>query len=69
MRNLQDALTSLSKGSEVMINNQPKKIISSEVQPYELIMSKIYETTFGLKTGDDVADITNNPAFFIERSL
>lgn len=69
MRNLQNALTNLSKGSEVMINNQPKKIISSEVQPYELIMSKIYETTFGLKTGDDVADITNNPAFFIERSL
>lgn len=69
MQNLQVALTNLSKGQTVSINGQPKVITSTEVKPYELIMSKIYETAFGLKAGDDVQSISNNEAFFIERQL
>lgn len=69
MQNLQVALTNLSKGQTVNIKGQPKVITSTEVKPYELIMSKIYETAFGLKAGDDVQSISNNEAFFIERQL
>ena len=40
-----------------------------EVEPYELIMTKIYETTFGLKKGDDIQSIINNKLFFAKRLI
>jgi hypothetical protein len=40
-----------------------------EVEPYELIMTKIYETTFGLKKGDDIQSIVNNKLFFAKRLI
>ena len=69
IRNLQQILDSLSENTIVSIDGEPKAILSKEVQPYELIMTKIYETTFGLKSGDDVAAISKNKAFFLKRAL
>lgn len=42
---------------------------SIKVKPYEIITSKLYQSQFGLRTNDDVKDISENDLFFFERSL
>lgn len=42
---------------------------SIKVKPYEIIMSKLYQSQFGLRISDDVKDISENDLFFFERSL
>jgi len=40
-----------------MINKKPVTILQTEVQPYEVVMPKIFATRFGLDTYDSVDDI------------
>ena len=42
---------------------------SKKVRPYELIASKTYATTFGLRVGDDISEIVNDSNFFLKRLL
>ena len=42
---------------------------STKVKPYELIASKTYATTFGLRVGDDISEIVNDSNFFLKRLL
>lgn len=69
MRKLQDTLSAVSKKQVVKLNGFDTQIVDMEVQPYELIASKVYETTFGLKQGDDVQDISSDNLFFVRRTL
>lgn len=67
---LQLVLNNLKVGGTVKVNDgQTITIKSMEVEPYELIMTKIYETTFGLKKGDDIQSIVNNKLFFAKRLI
>lgn len=69
MRKLQETLNAVSKKQVVKLNGFDTQIVDMEVQPYELIASKVYETTFGLRQGDDVQDISNDKLFFVRRTL
>ena len=69
MRKLQDTLNNLKNGGIVKIDDNDIQINNLEIQPYELIVSKIYETTFGLKQGDDVQNISKDKLFFVRRIL
>ena len=56
---------------DVHINGELKHIDKSgrKVMPYELIASKTYETTFGLREGDEVNAIVEDDKFFLRRFL
>lgn len=72
-RTLQDTLGAISNGKLdfVSINGKPVQVDKSslQVQPFELIMPKIYASRFGLKIGDDLATIKNDDTFFLKRML
>lgn len=55
---------SMSTYSNIIVNKETLK-----VKPYELIASKNYATSFGLKVGDNLTDIKDDPNFFLERAL
>jgi hypothetical protein len=61
-RRKQIELNAIGSGnnSMVYINGEKKRVIkgSTVVSPYELIASKNYATTFGLKVGDDLTEIS-----------
>lgn len=67
---LQNVLNELHNGGTVSVRGGNIVTINNlNIEPYELIMTKVYETTFGLKKGDNVQDIVNNKLFFVERTL
>ena len=52
------------KGQEIQINKSKTKI-----EPYECILPMMYQTSFGLKDGDNLNNIIKDRTFFIIRSL
>lgn len=40
---------------------------SVQIEPYEIVLPKIFATVFGLNTEDDLESIKRNPNFFLER--
>lgn len=72
-RTLQENLAAVSSGKHdvVTIGGEPIKVnkASLKIQPYELIMPKIYATRFGLKRGDDLHTIQSDPSFFLRRMI
>ena len=40
---------------------------SVQIEPYEIVLPKIFATIFGLNTEDDLESIKRNPNFFLER--
>ena len=51
-------------GTKVFIDKSTLK-----TSPYELIAPKNYKTTFGLRVGDDVQEISQNKLFFLKRMI
>lgn len=79
-RNLQKDLNGIGSGNTYtvrVINNVNNSTVtvneiqivkdSLQVKPYELIASENYATTFGLRVGDNLAEIRDSPNFFLER--
>lgn len=69
---LQQQLNSLSNytvNNQVTINGEPIIVDKNSIKviPYEIIMSKLYQTQFGLRTGDDVRTISEDKLFFLKR--
>ena len=54
----------LDDGSEIHIN--PKSV---NIEPYEIVMPKIFASIFGLETGDDLNVIKQDREFFVKRLL
>jgi len=40
---------------------------SIEIKPFEIIMPAVFRDRFGLKPGDSIGDIINDPDFFVNR--
>lgn len=59
----------INRTTQVKINGQLYTVDknSLKVQPYELILPKIFATKFGLKPNVDLQEITSNPNYFIEQ--
>ena len=72
-RRKQIELNSIGSGNNnsVFINGQKVFVDKStlKVSPYELIAPKNYKTTFGLKVGDSVQEISQNKLFFLKRMI
>lgn len=72
-RRRQIELNSIGSGNDndAYINGEKVIIDKSTLQksPYEFIAPKNYETTFGLRIGDDLQDIANDNLFFLKRIL
>lgn len=72
-RRKQIELNSIGSGNNnsVFIDGQKVFIDKStlKVSPYELIAPKNYKTTFGLQTGDNVQEISQNKLFFLKRMI
>lgn len=66
---LQHSLNSVSNGQVVWAKGKQVSVSNLDIKPYELIMSKLYKTTFGLRNGDDIENIVNDKYFFVKRSL
>lgn len=72
---LQDSLNTLNPNNKnsVYISVDGKMVEvnkkSIQIEPYEVIMSQLYQTQFGLRTGDSVADIVDDKLFFLKRML
>lgn len=72
---LQDALNALNPNNSnnvtVQIDGQNLQVDkdSIQVEPYEIIMSMLYKSQFGLRNGDDVQTIVNDKKFFLRRIL
>lgn len=58
-------------GDDRVVFVNGKAIIPTEIETeaYELIMPQVYQTAFGLKSGDDVQEILADKDFFIKRGL
>lgn len=69
LEKLQGVLNAISKGFMVSVNGKQFIPQNLEVQPFEVIMPKIYQTTFGLRNSDDLYTIKNSPNFFLSRML
>ena len=54
----------IDSGEEIELN--PQSII---IEPYEIVMPKIFKDIFGLDTYDDLNEIKNDPEFFTKRLL
>lgn len=72
----QDILFALSKNNpeknlEFLIDNQPVIVDknSIEVQPYEIVMPKIFLEEFGLEQYSNLDEIVNNPDYFFDRMV
>lgn len=72
----QDILFALSKNNpeknlEFLIDNQPITVDknSIEVQPYEIVMPKIFLEEFGLEQYSNLDEIVNNPDYFYDRMV
>ena len=72
-RRLQENLAAISSGrfDTVTIDNKSVQIDKSSlnIKPFELVMPKIYASTFGLTVNDDLNSIKNDEAFFLKRML
>lgn len=75
-RTLQKDLNALGSGNNNKVTvigkgNVPKTVIVQKVSidPYEVILSKNYATTFGLRVEDDLNVIANDKYFFLRRTL
>lgn len=70
-RKVQEELAALStnnsSGKNVMINNYPVVVGEVSVQPYEVVMPKIFATRFGLDTYDSVDAIKSDKNFFFKK--
>ena len=58
-----------SKNGQVLTNKGLVEINpqSVQIEPYEIVLPKIFATVFGLNTEDDLESIKRNPNFFLER--
>lgn len=72
----QDILFALSKNNpdknlEFTIDNQPVTVDknSIQVQPYEIVMPKIFLEEFGLDQYSNLDEIVNNPDYFYDRMV
>lgn len=54
----------IDTGEEIQLD--PNSI---EIEPYEIIMPKVFKDIFGLDTYDDLNEIQNDPEFFTKRLL
>lgn len=72
-RRRQIELNSIGSGNnnDAYINGERVIIDKSSLKksPYELIAPKNYETTFGLRIGDDLQEIKNDNLFFLKRLI
>lgn len=72
-RRRQIELNSIGSGNnnDVYINGERVIIDKASLKksPYELIAPKNYETTFGLRVGDDLQEIKNDNLFFLKRLI
>lgn len=72
-RRRQIELNSIGSGNnnDAYINGERVIIDKSSLKksPYELIAPKNYETTFGLRVGDDLQEIKNDNLFFLKRLI
>lgn len=72
-RRKQIELNSIGSGNNnsVFIDGQKVFVDKSTLKasPYELIAPKNYKTTFGLRVGDDVQEISQNKLFFLKRMI
>ena len=70
-RRVQDELAALStnnsSGKSVRIDNDIVNVLDVTVQPYEVIMPKIFATRFGLDTYDSVDEIKRDRQFFFKK--
>lgn len=72
---LQDALNALNPNNSnnitVQIDGQDLQVDkeSIKIEPYEIIMSMLYKSQFGLRNGDDVQTIVDDRKFFLRRIL
>lgn len=70
---VQEDLTKLNnrQGSLTIINGSKIEIDPSsvEIEPYEIIMPKIFAEIFGLNEYDDLNSIKNDPEFFTKRLI
>lgn len=59
----------INRTTQVKINGQLYTVNknSLKVQPFELILPKVFATKFGLKPNVDLQEITSNPNYFIEQ--
>lgn len=70
MKQLQKTLNSLSKEKVVKVRGKEVQIVGGlQKQAYELICGAMYKTDFGLREGDDVAEIQEDKNFFVKRAL
>lgn len=72
-RRRQIELNSIGSGNnnDAYINGERVIIDKASLKksPYELIAPKNYETTFGLRVGDDLQEIKNDNLFFLKRLI
>lgn len=79
IRKLQETMARVKNGETIPVkvfNQETQKfeeklviIKNLNIKPYELICGNVYQTTFGLKVGDDVSDIVNDKKFFLRRLI
>ena len=64
-----DLMVLHSKNGQVLTNKGLVEINpqSVQIEPYEIVLPKIFATVFGLNTEDDLESIKRNPNFFLER--
>lgn len=60
-------LSGMTGLTTVKVYGEPVTFKTLEVQPYEVIMSKVFIEQFGLKDSDNVSDIVDDPDFFLKR--
>lgn len=63
-KNSNDRTIRLDNGTEIQVD--PKSI---NIEPYEVIMPKIYASVFGLEPGDDLNVIKEDKDFFVKRLI
>lgn len=75
-RTLQESLNALNPNDntinpKVQINGEDVVIDKTSIieEPYEIVMSMLYKSQFGLRNGDDVQSIVKDGKFFLKRML
>ena len=84
-REVQKALNAIGSGKEDTVDVYTKEITkdgikivkkkiridkgATQIEPYELIVNKMFMTAFGLKPGDDLSAIKDDELFFMKRQL
>lgn len=73
LANVQEDLNKLNKKSGILTIDTGEQIQldpnSIQIEPYEIVMPKIFKNIFGLDTYDDLNEIKNDSEFFTKRLL